>query len=253
MLRVLTWNMAKRSASLTLLWQYLETHAVDVALLQESPVMPSWPEGWDVVWTPSSAPDTRIVARSGLHLRREASGALEVFGDYAVTGSIQAPGLGEVRLASVHALARKVFNHEFGQAGLNKFPGLDGPAWMGDLAVRLLLSMAERGRFIAGCDLNTSRRWGAGRLFNEAESGGLVDLTWRVWGEARPSYFTSRSDKHQLDYIFSDTTTAALAQAAWVDQELAQVQRVSDHAPMLVTLGGASCATALSEGQPMRA
>lgn len=82
--------------------------------------------------------------------------------------------------------------------------------WKNDVVFAGLEPYVPGKRFIVGVDLNTSRLFQGGpAYFDRAADAGWVDVVWSARGEQVPTFLTSRSNAHQLDYIFVDRRSAA--------------------------------------------
>jgi hypothetical protein len=136
---------------------------------------------------------------------------LVALGSYATVGTCEIAKEPYV-VASIHPLARPAIPEEV--------EGLDPDVvrrsdvtvpWVNDVAFHHLRQVVNGRRFLVGADLNTSRLFADGgpAFFRRAAEAGWVDVVSEFHGDQVPTFLTSRSHLHQLDYLFCDQATAA--------------------------------------------
>lgn len=248
-LRVLTWNLARRRRLRRVL-EFLEDQRIDLALLQETPAVTGYRQRYAAVWSPSLQPDCRILARQDLPLQLVKPSPLERFGSHACVATVEVPGLGQLLVASFHALARRAHREELDELDpeVVRRPRERQP-WLNDLAFHLLAPVCK-GRFLIGCDINTCRAFDDGQFVHRAREAGWSDLTWRHLERELPTMFKGGRRGHQvyqLDHLFADERLACRLQDLMVDTSVADVvgDGTSDHAPVIATF-------ALDREDPMR-
>jgi len=268
-MRIVSWNMGywsfagfKKSANRQRQWSYLMALAPDVALLQEcrpsdlGDHLPPWAANEYVVlgeippeWQACSA----VLARRGLMPRfvhwSDADGVDEAarrwftfLAGYVARSELTIPGIGPVRVASVHAVAREVSDET--ALSLDEHAALCRPsdtrAWHNDLAAAALRGWVGE-RFVVGGDWNTARafderfpEWGpCGReFFDRMASWGWSETLRHDYPEETGTYIKPTSYPYELDHLFTDRI---------LDARLARVQvmravpldEMSDHAPIV--------------------
>lgn len=268
-MRVVSWNMAywkfasyKSVANRRRQWSYLMALAPDLALLQECRpgdlchLLPGWPnEEYEVLgeipdgWIACSA----ILARKSLQPRfvhwsdseglAESSGRwLAFFAGYVARAQVTVPGLGQVRVASVHAVAKEVDDDavatpddhaEFGR-------GTEAKAWHNDLAAGALRDWAAD-RFVVGGDWNTARQfdvqypaWGnsSRQFFDRMAEWKWAETLRRDYPEEIGTYLDPACYPYELDHLFTDRGLHDRLTRCTVIHE-APLAEMSDHAPIV--------------------
>jgi endonuclease/exonuclease/phosphatase family metal-dependent hydrolase len=88
--------------------------------------------------------------------------------------------------------------------------------------------------------LNPGDSWGT-EMVEAIRRAGLVDVTWRLWGEERRTRFHPTHPPYQLDVVLTTPAVASLINTAtvdpaWVDPTDVATRGLSDHAPVWFTL-----------------
>lgn len=238
-LTVATWNMNKRAKAVKRLPELLKGHGIDVLMAQEAPGLVDPPTGYESVYTPDPRPDTAILAREGLLLTLADESPLRMFESFAAVATISRDGA-EFILASAHSVAAVAPPSMYAgfDADAIKRDGVDEP-WRNDVVFAGLEPFVRGRRFVVGADLNTSRLFPGGpAFFDRAAAAGWVDVVWRARGEQVPTFLTSRSNAHQLDYIFVDQQSANGLQNVEVLTDVTDLDGdgSSDHAMLVASL-----------------
>jgi exonuclease III len=267
--RVVSWNLAymkpgsfKTISNRQRQWALLAALAPDVALLQEcrpddlAQHAPAWTaQGYAVVgtlphrWTACSA----ILARRDLSpaalevasLPVSAQRWLAYLSGYVAAATVIVDGQ-EVRLASVHAIAKEVdadavtpVDHEAVRRPLL------AKAWHNDLAASALRPWVDGARFVVGGDWNNARLFdvvyptgaegaagASADFFAIREQWGWSESLRKFQAEEVQTYLDSLSHPYELDHLFTDKVMdGRLIRCEVLNDTL--VRELSDHAPVI--------------------
>ena len=260
-MKVISWNLAywkpahfKSRENRCRQWTHLLALEPDIVLLQECRptdfercASKSAQEEYSVFGAarPKGGACSAILARKALRPTQDADpdSWLDLFGDYVSRVRLHHPTIGEVRVASVHAIAQEV-----------KFPTVTDAdhtrikrtgckrAWHNDLAAHALRGWAEGAEFLIGGDWNTARafdllydkRWpNAGHEFFEVTKcwGWCESLRKFHDGEIQ-TYFDRNPSAYELDHLFtSERLHQQLKKCDALTDSI--IREVSDHAPIV--------------------
>lgn len=208
----------------------LRTLAVSIGLLQEMPAAAIWgppleAEGWALIV--GDGPTYRC--RSGIIYRPEdvtlspeSLPTAAYHGSYVVAAALStATSPGKVTLVSAHASPTRLTATHIDQwpvdSPLGRRDYRDGPIyWDSDYVLATLGLLAARGPVLAAGDFNEARSWDIRHggdwgqdWFANVTKLGLIDVTYSLWGEERP---TSRG--YQIDHVIATPNIAGLIREA---------------------------------------
>lgn len=255
MIRVVVWNMAGgygyQAERHDAAWRYLADLEPDIALVQEA-VPPRWAaKHWAGMVAAQKYPGSRIPWGSAV-LTRE--GPLERFVtssetpclDFVWGGTVVArsPWLDGRWLISIHSKAESKHPSQY-PPHMMAAVRLCHPekVWEVELAAADLESLLVGQQFIAGGDLNSSLGFDAnyGRRTNVTQfanlrAAGFNDLRLPFEAEEQQTYFKRGRRPYQLDHVYGDAATLDAARSWRVIPEPAAELRLSDHAPIELTI-----------------
>jgi endonuclease/exonuclease/phosphatase family metal-dependent hydrolase len=259
MLRVLSanlgWGLAANAAPLDHLRAWIDGLRgldIQVLFLQEMPADTEWrsildEQGYHLH---EGAPARPRYCRSGVAVhdsvgesRLVTLPAQDYHGSYLAAAEVQLDDLGPVTCVSVHAsptpLAEADIARWTGSEPRRRSGGpADPPVWDSDYVLTSLAVAAGAGPVLAAGDFNEARLWDdhhAGQwghdYFAFADDAGLRDLTWRAWGEERPT-LQPRGDgpAYQVDHAFATEAIASRLDSAEIGPAPG-----SDHESLLLT------------------
>ena len=241
-MRVVSWNVGKRTQQQLAVLEHLDTLGADLALLQESRLHATAQQrGWQVIRAAQSPSDCVILGRGHLNLQRGQPSPVSRLGRYVAHAEWTADGRA-VDVFSVHPLA-----HRVPATALADLPAIDvkrpsdPSVWWSDLFFHLI-GQATSGRtaIIAG-DWNTSDLF-ENSLFDRAAARGWCEALRHLHGEQQRTWFRGNDRPHGLDHVFCTSDLRDSVRAAYVDAEVADSagehtgRGLSDHAPVIVDL-----------------
>jgi exonuclease III len=172
--------------------------------------------------------------------------SLDALTSYLAYADVQVPGLSPLRVVSVHAPPTRAATELAAGADMAT-PTRGCGVWHSDVILSALADdLRQRGgAFIVGGDWNESPylwdevygvRDGA-EFFAAVAAAGWTDCVRQIHREQDDlrTYFSPRSRHYQIDHVFTDESTAALVEDAWVDSRPA-ADGLSDHAPLIISL-----------------
>jgi exodeoxyribonuclease-3 len=259
MMKFATWNVNSLSVRLPHLLAWLSTHPVDAIVLQETKLTDDkFPQaelaeaGWQAVWfgqktyngvallVPAAQPAPAEVVRNIPGFEDEQARVIaatiqstRVIGAYFPNG--QAPGsdkfaykmrwlqaLQDWVRAELQAHSRLVFMGDFNIAPEDRDVH-DPVAWAGQIHC----TDEERGHFreLLGLGLHD-----AFRMFEQ------VPKSWSWWDYRNLAF--RKNQGLRIDHILVSDALKAQVSACIIDKEPRRAERPSDHAPVVVTLGG---------------
>ena len=247
-MRLVSWNVGKRSQHKEAVLQHLEDLKADLVLLQESQSkvhVLAKERGWRTVSaavsTPESPSDCVILAREGLDLRRAEPSAVSQLGRYLAHGELHINGT-VTQVFSAHPLAKvvplKALTH---LREIDVERSSDPRVWWSDLFFYLIGHTAAERSAIIGGDWNTSRLFQES-LFERTAARGWVEVLPHVHGEQQRTWFRGSDRPHGLDHVFCTSDLREAISAAHVDASVADSagdhvgRGLSDHAPVVVDL-----------------
>jgi len=190
-----------------------------------------------------------ILVRSELGVTSDEAEVWSRFECYLAAGWVTLPGLGPVRVVSVHARPRLASRELLSLWQPAELPvRRTGPTSRpnalrySDLALHTLSRFAGEPLIAAG-DFNESRHYDAplgGQFFDNVTKAGLTDVTFSHWGEETQTRFHPTDPAIQVDHVFASQDVGRLVVSpprvdpAWSNPE-SRVDR-SDHAPLWFTL-----------------
>lgn len=230
----------------------------DVALLQETREPPRWviAEGGAWVWRPKYADQQRarplwgcaVVTRDLALAPVEPDARFPWLrargGSTAIARAAEAP----VWLASVHLHARRVPDEVVARCTVDgiEITTPDGSVWETNVIPYELHRLFGEETFLWGGDFNADPRMdeirgftgGNRRCFEVYREAGSHDTRERFHDDYQRTYFHPRRRAYQLDHVFADPATADRVTSWRVDPDPSTGDApLSDHAPVLVTLG----------------
>lgn len=241
-MRLVSWNLGKRSEHKEAVLQHLEELSADLVLLQESKLHGLAKErGWRVVSAAESPSDCVILSREKLDLRRAEPSAVSQLGRYLAHGELHHNGT-VIQIFSVHPLAKVVPLEALTHLReIDVERSSDPRVWWSDLFFYLIgNAVGERGAIIGG-DWNTSRLFQES-LFERAAARGWVEVLPHIHGEQQRTWFRGSDRPHGLDHVFCTSDLRSAISAAHVDASVADSagehtgRGLSDHAPVVVDL-----------------
>lgn len=177
---------------------------------------------------------------------------IRVFGSYVAGVMVQLPVVGESVLLSVHASPNPVTEADLSQwlgappdarnGGKGRYPR---PTLLySDLILEAARRMAADTPALVAGDFNEARGWDddprylghtwGHEFFDRVDSSGLVDVTYRLWGEERRTRFHLSDPQLQLDRVLASPEVAA--NIGWADLDSAwsepDLEAQADHAPV---------------------
>lgn len=116
--------------------------------------------------------------------------------------------------------------------------------WEIELIAHDLAPMLKGKRFIVGGDLNSSlgfnlkyKHKNNSLLFSNLIDYGFNDTRLKFFAQEQQTYFKQGSDPYQIDHVYTDADSFAQLQSWEVLSDLASGRNLSDHAPVIFTLG----------------
>lgn len=256
---VLIWNMAAGydhdAVSHERAWEFVRGVDPDVALLQEA-VVPEWArDHWPSVVHCRRYPP--IEARPGVPwgcaIVSKIPGIQPLEPDESTPwvgtlwGAVVAarlPPPDGLWLASIHSNAYELSPERLSAHSIDGIKRCDPQKiWEIELAASELARVFAHDRFLLGGDLNSSllfdlnyNRQSNRKLFENLDAAGFKDLRRTVHEEEQRTYFMDGRDHYQLDHVFGDARTAEQVRLWRVLSDVAEVHKLSDHAPIEVLL-----------------
>lgn len=241
-MRVMSWNLGKRSRHSRAVLDHLQHLGADIALLQESRIHAlAKNEGWQVVSAAESPSDCVILAKNGLDVRRAQPSAVSQLGRYLAHAELH-HGESMTHIFSVHPLAEVVPLRALTHLQpIDVQRNSDPRVWWSDLFYYLIEHTIADDSAIVGGDWNTSRLFQES-LFDRAAALGWVEALPAIHGEQQRTWFRGTDKPHGLDHVFCTADLKTALTGAFVDATVADSagehvgQGLSDHAPVIVDL-----------------
>lgn len=256
-MKVICWNMGAGFGSNAVrhaqAWDWLLAQAPDAALLQEATIPEDTRGAWgSIAFSPqyNKVWGSAVLTRTSGYTKYEPTMAQPWLREIAGAVSIARPReAGDLWLVSLHSSATPYKADQ-----LAALPSLDGIArcsddalWQIDVAIYDLRNLLSGQRFIVGGDLNSALLFDQlrgtdsnRRLLNNIAAAGLVDLRLRHFDAEQRTFFRDGNGPYQLDHVFSDRSTEPLVTSWRVATEVVTELRLSDHAPIMLTLDRAA-------------
>lgn len=233
-------------------WRWLNDLDVDIALVQEAVRTDQAVAHWDsVIWSSKYGRNwgSAVLTRGMSYRAWEVPTTcpwLRAVGGAACVAEPEEPG--GLWLASIHSSAGS-----WKETELPSLPSLDGIArcsadgselWEIEVVAHELRDVLRDKPFIVGGDLNSSltfdKNYGGREnevLFANLAGSGYVDLRPRHELDEVQTYFKPGAHPYQLDHVYADTGTEVRVTSWEVLTDVAAGLGLSDHAPILITLG----------------
>lgn len=206
-------------------------------------VEPRW---WMVSW---------IMVRDDLvlePLEEDARRLLVPFSSYVAAARVGWPPLGSIIVLSVHASPNVVTEEDLGAWPAERPEARSGGVGVpragrllyADLVIAALRELTADGPVLAAGDLNEARGWDerhpghtwGEEFFAAVADAGLVDVTWGLWGEERPTRIYAEDLGYQLDRVLASPDVARLVRRAQLDpywmQPNSERSQLADHVPV---------------------
>jgi len=260
-MRVVSWNLAywkpgryKTVENRRRQWSYLLGLEPDVALLQEcrpTDLQKFASESAQAEYSVIGTIPHKWTACSAILVRRELRAEpdtrpdpwLDALSGYVARARIAHSAIGEVCVASVHAIAKEANYPSLSDADHLRIKRSGCKrAWNNDVAASALRGWAEGSEFVIGGDWNTARafdemygeQWPeAGREFFEVTARwGWCESLRKFHPDEVRTYLDSKSAPYELDHLFTSQRLEHQLEKCDVVTDSA-ITELSDHAPIV--------------------